>query len=81
MMSWHLNAWKAKIWLSQEWKALSKWNKKHFPLFHKCSHIIGTLPPGALYIKGLSCQFLKKGGGGSDFSHKKGGIGKIGGLF
>ena len=29
----------------------------------------------------MSCQFLKKGGEGSDFSHKKGGIGKIGGCF
>ena len=31
------NLWKVKIWLSQEWKELSKSNKKHFSLFHKCS--------------------------------------------
>ena len=37
MTSWHLNIWKIKIWLSQERKELSKWNKKHFSLFHKCS--------------------------------------------
>ena len=37
MMSWHSNIWKFKIWLSQEWKELSKWNKKHFSLFPKCS--------------------------------------------
>ena len=37
MTSWHLNIWKLKIWLSQERKELSKWNKKHFSLFHKCS--------------------------------------------
>ena len=35
--SWHLNIWKVKIWLSQERKELSKWNKKHFSSFHKCS--------------------------------------------
>ena len=28
--------WKVKIWLSQEWKELLKWNKKHLSLFHKC---------------------------------------------
>ena len=37
MTSWHLNIWKFKIWLSQEQKELSKWNKKHFSLFHKSS--------------------------------------------
>ena len=37
MTSWHLNIWKVKIWLSQERKELSKWNKMHFSLFHKCS--------------------------------------------
>ena len=37
MMSWHLNTWKVKIWLSQEWKELSKGSKKHFSLFHKLS--------------------------------------------
>ena len=37
MMSWHLNTWKVKIWLSQEWKELFKWNKRHFCMFHKCS--------------------------------------------
>ena len=26
MTSWHLNTWKVKIWLSQEWKELSKWS-------------------------------------------------------
>ena len=30
MASWHLNIWKFKIWLSQERKELSKWNKKTF---------------------------------------------------
>ena len=29
-MSWHLNIWKVKVWLSQEQKDLSKWNKKTF---------------------------------------------------
>ena len=33
----HLNIWKVKIWFSQEGKELSKWNKKYFSLFHKCS--------------------------------------------
>ena len=37
MTSWHLNIWKIKIWLSQEWKELSKWNEKHLSLFHKFS--------------------------------------------
>ena len=37
MTSWHLHIWKIKNWLSQERKELSKWNKKHFFLFHKCS--------------------------------------------
>ena len=37
MTSWHLNIWKVKIWLSQKRKELSKWNKKHFSLFQKCS--------------------------------------------
>ena len=37
MTTWHLNIWKVKIWLSQEWKELSKWNKKHFYLFLKRS--------------------------------------------
>ena len=51
MTSWHLfhawafddvmklNIWKViyKSWLSQEQKELSKWNKKHFFLFHTCS--------------------------------------------
>ena len=32
-----MNTWKIKVWLSQKWKELSKWNKKHFSLFHKCS--------------------------------------------
>ena len=27
---WHLNTWKVKNWLSQEWKELLKWNKKIF---------------------------------------------------
>ena len=35
MTSWHLNMWKLKIWLSQQQKELSKWNKKHFSLFHQ----------------------------------------------
>ena len=39
MTSWHLNIWKLKIWLSQKLKELSKWNKKHFSLLHKCSHL------------------------------------------
>ena len=39
MTSWHLNIWKLKIWLSQELKELSKWNKKHFSWLHKCSHL------------------------------------------
>ena len=30
MTSQHLNIWKVKIWLSQERKELSKWNKKTF---------------------------------------------------
>ena len=33
MTSWHLNIWKIKVWLSQEQKELSTWNKKHFSLF------------------------------------------------
>ena len=37
MTSWHLNTWKVKIWLIQERKELSRWNKKHSSLFHKCS--------------------------------------------
>ena len=37
MTSWLLNIWKVKIWLSPEQKELSKCNKKHFFLFHKCS--------------------------------------------
>ena len=37
MTSWHLNISKFKIGLSQEQKELSKWNKKHFSLFHKSS--------------------------------------------
>ena len=37
MTSWLLNIWNVKIWLSQEQKEFSKWNKKHLPLFHKCS--------------------------------------------
>ena len=37
MTSWHLNIWKSKIWLSQERKELSRWNKEHFSLFHKSS--------------------------------------------
>ena len=32
MKSYHLNTWKVKIWLSQEQKELSKWNKKTFLL-------------------------------------------------
>ena len=32
MTSWYLNIWKFKIWLSQEWKELSKWKKKFFLL-------------------------------------------------
>ena len=32
MMSWYLNIWKFKIWLSQEWKELSKWKKNFFLL-------------------------------------------------
>ena len=39
MMPWHLNIWKIKVWLSQKRKEVSKWNKKHFPLFHKCSFL------------------------------------------
>ena len=31
-----MNTWKAKTWLSEERNKLSKWNKKHFSLFHKC---------------------------------------------
>ena len=34
MASWHFNTWKVKIWLSQEWKELTKWNKNYFSLFH-----------------------------------------------
>ena len=30
MMPWHLNIWKFKIWLSQEWQELLKWNKIFF---------------------------------------------------
>ena len=30
------DTWKVKIWLSKEYKELSKWNKKDFSLFHKC---------------------------------------------
>ena len=37
MTSWHLTIWKVKIWLSQEGNELSKWDKKLFFLFHKCS--------------------------------------------
>ena len=37
MTSWHLNIWKVEIWLPQEGKELSKWNKKYFPFFHNCS--------------------------------------------
>ena len=37
MTSWRLNIWKLKIWLSQERKELSKWNKKHSYLFHNYS--------------------------------------------
>ena len=37
MTSWYLNTWKVKIWLHQEREELSKWNKKYFSLFHKCS--------------------------------------------
>ena len=37
MMSWHLNIWEVKIWLSQERKELSMWNEKHFLLFQNCS--------------------------------------------
>ena len=37
MTQWHLNIWKVKIWLPQERKELSKWNKKHFFLFQKFS--------------------------------------------
>ena len=33
--SWHLAFWNVKISLSQEWKELSKWNKKHSVLFYK----------------------------------------------
>ena len=36
-LKWHLNTWKVKIWLSHKRKELSKWNKNHFSLFHKCS--------------------------------------------
>ena len=39
MMPWHLNIWKIKIWLSQKRKEVSKWNKNHFSLFHKCSFL------------------------------------------
>ena len=31
-----MNTWKVKIWLSKERKELSRWNKKHSSLFHKC---------------------------------------------
>ena len=37
MTSWHLNVCKIKIWLSQERKELSKWNKNYFSLFYRCS--------------------------------------------
>ena len=37
MTSWHLSTWKVKIWLSQEEKKLSEWNKKHLSLFHMLS--------------------------------------------
>ena len=35
--SWHLNTWKVKIWLSQDWKVLLKWNEKYISLLYKCS--------------------------------------------
>ena len=37
MTSWYLSIWKVKIWLFQERKKLSKWNKKHFSLLHRGS--------------------------------------------
>ena len=33
----HLNTSKVKNWLSEEGKGLSKWNKRHFSFFQKCS--------------------------------------------
>ena len=37
MTSWNLNTSKVTVWLFQERKELSKWNRKHFSSFHKCS--------------------------------------------
>ena len=45
MTPWHLNIWKNKIWLSKEWKELSKWNKKTFFIVSQVlsfRHIIQT---------------------------------------
>ena len=41
MTSWHLNIWKFKIWLSQEWKELWKWNKK---TFFPVSQVLSVIP-------------------------------------
>ena len=64
MMSWHLNIWKFKIWLSQEWKELSKWNKKHFSLFHGSSlldiqskNVVNTIFKGHIKIFALTLYY------------------------
>ena len=62
MMPWHLNIWKVKIWLSQERKELSKWNKKHFLDFTKqtSKNVADTTFKGMHYkncIAHVNCTF------------------------
>ena len=37
MISWNLNIWKVKIWLTEELKELLKRSKIHFSFLYKCS--------------------------------------------
>ena len=50
LTSWHLNIWKVKIWLSQDWKELSKWSKKRFSLLPRYSPLDLRNKLGKMYL-------------------------------
>ena len=54
---------------------------KYLSMFYVYITLVGTLPPRPLKRGGReqSFQNFRKMEGGSDFSHKKGGVGKIAG--
>ena len=71
----------SKIYLRLD-SCLDKDQKKSYH-DHQCVYVVGTPLPSPLYKRELSFRNLCKKGvrGGSDCSHIKGGVGKMGGCL